>query len=74
MGKVKKLFREKSIKNAFMSYMLICILSALFLSLLLSELCQLGQEQFIKNIRRSMRIRRIISKWKVRTAIMAMAY
>lgn len=48
MGKIKKTFREKSIKNAFMSYMLICILSALFLSLLLSELCQSGQKQFYK--------------------------
>lgn len=45
MGKIKRLFREKSIKNAFMSYILICILSALFLSLLLSALFQSGQER-----------------------------
>ena len=45
MGKIKKFFKEKSIKNAFMSYVLKCLLIALFLSLFLSWLCQLGQEQ-----------------------------
>ncbi len=45
MGKIKKFFKEKSIKNAFMSYVLRCLLIALFLSLFLSWLCQLGQGQ-----------------------------
>lgn len=45
MGKIKKFFKEKSIKNAFMSYVLKCLLIALCLSLFLSWLCQLGQEQ-----------------------------
>lgn len=45
MGKIKKFFQEQSIRNAFMSYVLRCVLTALFLSVFLSWLCQLGQEQ-----------------------------
>lgn len=48
MGKIKNLFREKSIKTAFVAYMLVCILSALLLALILSNICQFGQSQFYK--------------------------
>ena len=48
MGKIKKLFKKKSIKTAFVVYMLVCILSALFFSLVLSNICQFGQSQIYK--------------------------
>lgn len=48
MGKIKKLFKKKSIKTAFVVYMLVCIVSALLLSLILSNICQFGQSQFYK--------------------------
>lgn len=48
MGKIKNIFKEKSIKAAFVAYMFVCILSALFLSLILSNICQFGQIQFYK--------------------------
>ena len=43
MGKIKKFFHHKSIKITFTIYMLICIFSALLLSLFFSGLCQFGQ-------------------------------
>ena len=43
MGKIKDFFHKKSIKKPFMAYMLVCILSALLLSLLSGWLCQCGQ-------------------------------
>ena len=48
MGKIKNLFGEKSIKAVFAVYMLVCIVSALFLALSLSNICQFGQSQFYK--------------------------
>lgn len=48
MDKLKKLFRNKSIKTAFAAYMFVCILSALFLSLILSGICQFGQSRLYK--------------------------
>lgn len=43
MGKIKNFFHHKSIKISFTIYMLICIFSALLLSLFFSNLCQFGQ-------------------------------
>lgn len=43
MGKIKKFFRRKSIKTAFTTSMLVCIIVALLLSLSLSSICQWGQ-------------------------------
>ncbi len=43
MGKIKNFFHHKSIKITFIIYMLICIFSALLLSLFFSSLCQFGQ-------------------------------
>lgn len=43
MGKVRNFFHRRSIRTSFTIYMLICILSAVFLSLLFSGICQFGQ-------------------------------
>lgn len=48
MGKIKDFFQEKSIKKPFMAYMLVCILSALLLSLLFAGVCQFGQSLICK--------------------------
>lgn len=48
MGKIKNFFHHKSIKISFTIYMLICIFSALLLSLLFSNLCQFGQSIIYK--------------------------
>lgn len=46
MGKITELFKRKSIKTAFTTSMLICIISALLLSLSLSSICQWGQTRY----------------------------
>ena len=51
MGKIKRLFKKKSIKTSFMLYTLACILTALLAALLLSGLCQFGQSQIHKKYR-----------------------
>lgn len=43
MGKIKRLFQRKSIKTSFVQYMTVCIFCAVLLSLLCSNLCQIGQ-------------------------------
>lgn len=43
MGKVRNFFHRRSIRTSFTIYMLVCILSAVLLSLLLSGICQFGQ-------------------------------
>lgn len=48
MGKVSDFFHNKSIKNSFTIYMLGCILLAILLSLLFSNICQFGQAQIYK--------------------------
>lgn len=48
MEKMTKALKKKSIKTAFAAYMLVCILCALLLSLLLSEIFQFGQTQLCK--------------------------
>ncbi|MEY8428655.1 HAMP domain-containing sensor histidine kinase [Lachnospiraceae bacterium 46-15] len=45
MGKIRDFFRRKSIKTAFITAMLLCIVSALLLSLALSGACQWGQSK-----------------------------
>lgn len=50
MGKMKDFLQTKSIKKTFMAYMLICILSALLLSLLFSGICQYGQSVICRRI------------------------
>ena len=51
MGKMRDFFKRKSIKTAFTIYMLVCIISALLLSLALSNFCQWGQSRYYKNIK-----------------------
>ena len=46
MGKITEFFKRKSIKTAFTTSMLICIISALLLSLSLSSFCQWGQTRY----------------------------
>lgn len=46
MDKIKNLFVANSIKTAFVTYMFVCILSALVLSFSLSKFCQFGQSWF----------------------------
>lgn len=48
MGKITEFFKRKSIKTAFTTSMLVCIVSALLLSLALSSCCQWGQSQIYK--------------------------
>lgn len=48
MGKIKVFIKRKSIKTAFTASMFICIVSALLLSLVLSNLCQWGQSKYYK--------------------------
>lgn len=48
MGKITEFFKRKSIKTAFTISMLICIISALLLSLSLSSICQWGQSRYYK--------------------------
>lgn len=48
MGKIKVFFKRKSIKTAFTTSMLVCIFSALLLSLVLSNICQWGQSKIYK--------------------------
>ena len=48
MGKITEFFKGKSIKTAFTTSMLVCIVSALLLSLALSSCCQWGQSQIYK--------------------------
>ena len=48
MGKIKEFFKRKSIKTAFTTSMLVCIISALLLSLSLSSICQWGQSRYYK--------------------------
>lgn len=48
MGKIRDFLRNNSIKKSFMVYMLVCILSALLLSLLSGGACQLGQSVICK--------------------------
>lgn len=43
MGKVRNFFHRRSIRTSFSIYMLVCILSAVLLSLLFSGICQFGQ-------------------------------
>lgn len=43
MGKIKRLLQRKSIKTSFVQYMTVCIFCAVLLSLLCSNLCQIGQ-------------------------------
>ena len=45
MGKVRNFFHRRSIRTSFTIYMLVCILSAVLLSLLVSGICQFGQER-----------------------------
>ena len=45
MGKVRNFFHRRSIRTSFTIYMLVCILSAVLLSLLFSGICQFGQER-----------------------------
>lgn len=46
MGKITEFFKRKSIKTAFTTSMLVCIVSALLLSLALSSCCQWGQSRY----------------------------
>ena len=48
MGKIAEFFKRKSIKTAFTTSMLVCIVSALLLSLALSSFCQWGQSRYYK--------------------------
>lgn len=48
MGKITEFFKRKSIKTTFTTSMLVCIISALLLSLALSNICQLGQSRYYK--------------------------
>lgn len=48
MGKIKEFFKRKSLKTAFTTSMLVCIISALLLSLSLSSICQWGQSRYYK--------------------------
>ncbi len=48
MGKIAEFFKRKSIKTAFTTSMLVCIISALVLSLVLSNVCQWGQSRYYK--------------------------
>lgn len=48
MGKITVFFKRKSIKTAFTTFMFICIVSALLLSLVLSNFCQWGQSKIYK--------------------------
>lgn len=48
MGKITEFFKRKSIKTAFTTSMLVCIVSALLLSLALSSLCQWGQSKYYR--------------------------
>lgn len=48
MGKMKDFFKRKSIKTVFTIHMLVCIFSALLLSLALSNFCQWGQSRYYK--------------------------
>lgn len=48
MGKIEGFFKRKSIKTAFTTSMLVCIVSALLLSLVLSSFCQWGQSRYYK--------------------------
>ena len=49
MGKITVFFKRKSIKTAFTTFMFICIVSALLLSLVLSNICQWGQSRYYIN-------------------------
>ena len=46
MGKIAEFFKRKSIKTSFTTSMLVCIISALLLSLVLSNVCQWGQSMY----------------------------
>ena len=46
MGKITEFFKRKSIKTAFFTSMIVCIISALLLSLILSSICQWGQARY----------------------------
>ena len=46
MGKIADFFKRKSIKAAFTTSMLVCIISALLLSLVLSNVCQWGRSKY----------------------------
>lgn len=48
MGKIAEFFKRKSIKTAFTISMLVCIVTALLLSLALSGLCQWGQSKYYR--------------------------
>lgn len=48
MGKIKTFFSRKSLKTSFIQYMTACLLSALLLSLLFSNICQFGQSLLYK--------------------------
>jgi len=48
MGKIAEFFKRKSIKTAFTTSMLVCIVTALLLSLALSGLCQWGQSKYYR--------------------------
>ncbi|MDE7308245.1 MAG: HAMP domain-containing histidine kinase [Lachnospiraceae bacterium] len=48
MGKIKKIFKQTSIKTAFAKSVLACIFSALFLSILASSFCQWGKNVLLK--------------------------
>ena len=48
MGKITVFFKRKSIKTAFTTFMFICIVSALLLSLVLANFCQWGQSKIYK--------------------------
>ena len=48
MGKIKEFFKRKSIKTALTTSMLVCIISALLLSLSPSSICQWGQSRYYK--------------------------
>lgn len=43
MGKIKKQLKSKTLKTSFARYIIVCILGALLISSLLSNLCQFGQ-------------------------------
>lgn len=48
MGKINNFLHKESLKKSFMAYMLVCILTALLISLLFSGLCQLGQSRIYR--------------------------
>lgn len=48
MGKIKESFTKKTLKWAFAKYMIVCIFTALLLSLILSSFCQYGQASIWK--------------------------